>query len=52
MNTNLVVVILGGLAILGALVLLWRVQSQKGNGNFEVSLAKIFTLKQIGRAHV
>lgn len=45
MDTNLVVLILGGLVIVGALVLLWRAQSRNRNGSLDVSLAKIFTLK-------
>lgn len=45
MDTGIVVLILGGLVIVGALVLLWRGQKGNGDSHLEVSLADIFKLK-------
>ncbi|QUQ65562.1 response regulator [Kutzneria sp. CA-103260] len=45
MDTQLVVLILGAMVIVGAVVLLWRGQNRRGAGGLEVSLADIFKLK-------
>jgi CheY-like chemotaxis protein len=47
MDTGLIILILGGLVIVGALILSWRGQGRSGKTDLEVSLADIFKLKLV-----